>query len=188
MSDLEKALGILSDAEEALSTLMREALADQRYDDVATVAGATQLLTDLVGSLGSPPPSKQPSPRSNEKGPPSASYPRFAKDGDRLVKVGWSTKARQEYEHRTHRKVVRVFARVVRDRPEAADCFTMDDVLPLTYAGAKEIPSYQAYLALAWLRSVEAIRKDGRDGYRADLPKLSDQSLNGLWESLPKHA
>ena len=34
MSDLEKALGILSEAEEALSTLMREALADRRYDDL----------------------------------------------------------------------------------------------------------------------------------------------------------
>ena len=48
----------------------------------------------------------------------------------------------------------------------------MEDVLPLGYAGGKEIPSYQAYLALAWLRSVEAIRKDGREGYRADLLEL----------------
>ena len=30
VNDLEKALGILSEAEDALSTLMREALADQR--------------------------------------------------------------------------------------------------------------------------------------------------------------
>ena len=64
----------------------------------------------------------------------------------------------------------------------------MDDVLPLAYAGGKEIPSYQAYLALAWLRSVEAISKDGREGYRADLPKLSEESMNQLWESLPEHA
>ena len=225
MSDLEKALGILSEAEEALSTLMREALADQRYDDLAAVAEATQLLTDLVGSLESPSPEESSSPRSSETGlsrartgreraiasgarlqatknardvtpgvargvptdTPSASYPQFAKDGDRLVKVGWSTKARREYEHRTHRKVLRVFARVVRNRPQATDCFTMEDVLPLVYAGGKEIPSYQAYLALAWLRSVEAITKDGRDGYRADLHKLSDESLNGLWEALPEH-
>ena len=217
--DLKKALGILSEAEEALSTLMREALADQRYDDVATVAEATQLLTDLVGSLESPSrkdrdaglsgartrreetpasgaglpgtqnPRKEPRrvPSGAARGEPSGSYPQFAKDGDRLVKVGWSSKVRREYEHRTHRKVLRVFARVVRDRPEAADCFTMDDVLPLVYAGGKEIPSYQAYLALAWLRRVEAIRKEGRDGYRADLFKLSDESLKSLWESLPEH-
>ena len=53
MSELEKALGILSDAEEALSTLMREGLEEQRYDDVAAVAEVTQLLTDLIGSLPS---------------------------------------------------------------------------------------------------------------------------------------
>ena len=106
MSDLEKALGILSEAEEALSTLMREALADQRYDDLAAVAEATQLLTDLVGSLESP------SPQDKETG----------------LSRG-----------RTRRK-----------RSSAS--------------GAR-----------------------GRDGYRADLHKLSDESLNGLWEALPEH-
>ena len=202
------ALGVLSEAEEALSTLMREGLADQRYDDVAAVAQVTQLLTDLIGSLENPAqedretgPSKSrtgrektpaagagPPATKNASGTPRRSYPQFAKDGDRLVKVGWSAKSRQEYEHRTHRRVLWVFARVVRDRAEPADCFTMEDVLPLVYAGGKEIPSYQAYLALAWLRSVEAITKDGRDGYRADVFKLSDESLKSLWESLPEHA
>ena len=201
------ALRVLSEAEEALSTLMREGLADQRYDDVAAVAEVTQLLSDLIGSLENPAqedgetgPSKgrpgrgktlaggaRPPATKNATGAPSGSYPWFAKDGDRLVKVGWSGKGRQEYEHRTHRKVLWVFAGVVRNRRDATDCFTMEDVLPLVYAGGKEIPSYQAYLALAWLRSVEAITKDGRDGYRADLLKLSDESLNSLWESLPEH-
>ena len=212
MSDLEMALRVLSEAEEALSTLMREGLADQRYDDVAAVAEVTRLLTDLIGSLENPAqedretgPSKgrtgrenpprektpgagaRPPATKNARGAPRRSYPQFAKDGDRLVKVGWSGKGRQEYEHRTHRRVLWVFARVVHDRPEPADCFTMEDVLPLVYAGGKEIPSYQAYLALAWLRSVGAIRKDGRDGYRADVFKLSDESLKSLWESLPEH-
>ena len=184
VSDLEMALSVLSEAEEALSTLMREGLADQRYDDVAAVAEVTQLLTDLIGSLANP------AQEDRERGPskPRQSYPQFAKDGDRLVKVGWSGKNRQEYEHRTHRRVIWVFARVVRDRAEPADCFTMEDVLPLVYAGGKEIPSYQAYLVLAWLRSVEAITKDGRNGYRADVFKLSDESLKSLWESLPEHA
>ena len=54
VSDLEMALRVLSEAEEALSTLMREGLADQRYDDVAAVAKMTQLLTDLIGSLENP--------------------------------------------------------------------------------------------------------------------------------------
>ena len=63
----------------------------------------------------------------------------------------------------------------------------MEDVLPLVYEGGKEIPSYQAYLALAWLRSVEAITKDGRDGYRADLSKLSDENLKALWKSVSEY-
>ena len=48
------ALSVLTEAEEALSTLMREGLADQRYDDVAAVAEVTQLLSDLIGSLENP--------------------------------------------------------------------------------------------------------------------------------------
>ena len=208
MDDLEKALGILSEAEEALSTLMRGGLAEQRYDDVAAVAEVTQHLSDLMRSLETPSPGdeevgpskaddagrREPPARGirppwnkNHRGTPGGSYPQFARDGDRLVKVGWSSKARQEYEHRTHCKVLWAFARVVRDRPEAGDCFTMEDVLPLVYAGGKEIPSYQAYLALAWLRSVEAIRREGRHGYRPDLFKLSDENVRSLWESLPDH-
>ena len=54
VSDLEMALRVLSEAEEALSTLMHEGLADQRYDDVAAVAKVTQLLTDLIGSMENP--------------------------------------------------------------------------------------------------------------------------------------
>ncbi len=208
MDDLEKALGILSEAEEALSTLMRGGLAEQRYDDVAAVAEVTQHLSDLMRSLENsspgdeevgpskaedagrgktPTPGVGPPSDKNHRGTPGGSYPQFARDGDRLVKIGWSSKARQEYEHRTHRKVLWAFARVVRDRPDAANCFTMEDVLPLVYAGGKEIPSYQAYLALAWLRSVEAIRREGRHGYRPDLFKLSDESVMSLWESLPDH-
>ena len=207
MSELEKALGILSEAEEALSTLMREGLEAQRYDDVAAVAEVTQLLTDLIGSLENPATKVKETGSSKgrtrrrrtsaagaglpatkiSRGVPSGPYPRFAKHGDRLVKVGWSRKDRQEYEHRAHSKVVWVFAGVVRDRPQAADSFTMEDLLPLVDEAGKEIPSYQAYLALAWLRSVEAIAKNGRDGYRADLSKLSDESLKALWESVSEH-
>jgi len=207
MDDLGKALEILSEAEGALSTLMRRGLAEQRYDDVAAVADVTQLLSDLMRSVENPSPEDEergpskadagrgenptpgvrPPSDKNHRGTPGGSYPQFARDGDRLVKVGWSSKARQEYEHRTHRKVLWAFARVVRDRPDAANCFTMEDVLPLVYAGGKEIPSYQAYLALAWLRSVEAIRREGRHGYRPDLFKLSDESVMSLWESLPDH-
>ena len=110
MDDLEKALGILSEAEEALSTLMRGGLAEQRYDDVAAVAEVTQQLSDLMRSLETPSPGDEevgpskaddagrpetparglrPPWNKNHRGTPGGSYPQFARDGDRLVKVGW---------------------------------------------------------------------------------------------------
>ena len=82
MSDLEIALRVLSKAEEALSTLMREGLADQRYDDVAAVAEVTQLLTDLIGSLENPAQEDRetrPPATKNARGAPRRSYPQFAK-------------------------------------------------------------------------------------------------------------
>jgi hypothetical protein len=49
----------------------------------------------------------------------------------------------------------------------------MEEVLPLNNPGdGSELPSYQVYLSLAWLRAEDLIVQHGRQGY--SLPPGSD--------------
>ncbi len=205
MGELDRAIEILVEAEESLSALMREDLEHQWYDDVAAVADVAQRFSDFIRSLEGPRPKTEEastitrrrrrkkkratksSASSGTRRPTTAqraSYPRFRRDGDRLVKVGWSRKRRQEYEHRTPIHVVWTFATAVRKRDQSGP-FTMDDLLPLVGDDGKDLPSYQAYLALAWMRNAGVITKNGRDGYRADTDRLDKATVSALWDSVP---
>lgn len=110
--------------------------------------------------------------------------PRFLREADRLVKIGWSERDHRVYEHRAPRGTVFEFARLAHDKASDTTAFTMDDVLPLKDQAGKESPSYQAYLALAWLRTVGAIQRVGKDGYTAKRENLEREALEHLWNSL----
>ncbi|MBX3448932.1 MAG: hypothetical protein KF777_05190 [Planctomycetaceae bacterium] len=90
-------------------------------------------------------------------------YPRFSRQRNDLVKTGWSKKDRQEYQHRAPWAVVEALARRLND--ERGKVFTSDDVFPLTSPDGTDIPSYQAYLCLAWLRFEGLVVQEGRQGY-----------------------
>lgn len=60
----------------------------------------------------------------------------------------------------------------------------MDDLLPMTDQKGEEIPSYQAYLVLAWLRSLAAVQKASRGGYVCQSERLQQVQLDAAWEAL----
>lgn len=100
----------------------------------------------------------------NETEVEAAGYPRFVRDDEKLVKIGWSDRDQSTYEHRAPiESVLSVVARIgslgADGRP-----FRMDEVLPLN-GSAGEVPSYQAYLALAWLRSHNLVDRAGKTTY-----------------------
>jgi hypothetical protein len=109
-------------------------------------------------------------------------YPRFEREADRLIKVGWSSRDRRGYEHRASKSVVFRFAE--RLSSQSASPFSMDQVLPITDERGAELPSYQAYLAVAWLRSVGAVRKVGKEGYSVDPALVAPQALERFWLTL----
>jgi hypothetical protein len=114
-----------------------------------------------------------------------ASFPKFERDRDRLIKIGWSKKDKQVYEHRAPREAVsRVFADLM-ERSESSGQFRMEEVLPIKNADGADIPSYQVYLALAWLRDAGAIERRGNDGYVPRLSATKSASFNDLWEATP---
>ncbi len=109
-------------------------------------------------------------------------YPRFSRQRNDLVKTGWSKKDKQEYQHRAPWSVVEALARRLND--QRGKVFTTDDIFPLTNADGTDIPSYQAYLCLAWFRFEGLVVQDGRQGYyvSADTDVLT--TARAYWNSL----
>jgi len=63
--------------------------------------------------------------------------------------------------------------------------FTMDQILPVNDSAVTEVPSYQAYLALAWLRSLGLVQRKGKEGYALTNGALDNAKLQRLWNSVP---
>jgi hypothetical protein len=205
MTSVPEASGILADAEKGLRDLMQQKLRAQRYSEVAELAGMADALARLArGNPNSIPtsvhdatsPSEAAPARRASSSPPKRrvgakrrtaknGYPRFERDDDRLVKVGWSKKAREEYEHRAPRAAVLAFIEHLGSTAAKGKTFVIDELLPVHDAAGEELPSYQVYLTLAWLREVGAVEKKGRDGYVLLSGALDADRLSTLWDQLP---
>ena len=201
MSVSEELLVMLSGVEERLAARLRAAAEERSYQDIPVIAAVSQRVHDLIAELengkietrgnGT---AELLSTTRTKLGPATISttsggrstnrlaYPRFGRDGDRLVKVGWSKKAKSEYEHKASHATVLAVAETLRNL-EGKE-FSMEDVLPLSDMSGEGIPSYQAYLVLAWFCSLGAVRKEGRGGYVPMKAALDPQSIAAHWDKL----
>lgn len=112
-------------------------------------------------------------------------YPKFLREGDNLVKIGWSKRDRAPYEHKAPRRVVDLLVEALLRVGKGGRRFTSDVVFPLRdEKEGVEVPSYQSYLALAWLRAEELVVQHGRQGY--SLPPLDDlpRATEERWKEL----
>lgn len=94
-----------------------------------------------------------------------AGYPRFYRERDELVKIGWSKKRRAEYRHKAPWSIVQKVVQVIEEKGSRGTMFLLDDLLPVTNQDGSEIPSYQVYLVFAWLKQEHLIIQHGRRGY-----------------------
>lgn len=123
---------------------------------------------------------KAPSPAKQR---PAGAYPRFYREGDRLVKVAWSKKRRTEYQHRATWRVCQLVAQEIEARA-GGGVFTSDDLIPLRDPQDKrEVPSYQVYAVLAWFREAGLIAQHGRRGYTVRTPDLT-AAVQQAWAEL----
>lgn len=122
-------------------------------------------------------------PAGSRKGKPrKQQYPRFGRFRNELVKTGWSKKDKKEYQHRAPRQVVDLL-RMKLERFRGKD-FTSDELLPLSGDDGQEVPSYQAYLCLAWFRETAMIVKNGRQGYFVDGTADLKAAVEQHWQQL----
>lgn len=124
---------------------------------------------------------------SSRRFPEATTYPKFLRDGDQLIKIGWSKKEKAQYEHKAPKSVLGPLLQSLLAAGGDGHRFTTDDVLPLGEAGdGLEIPSYQSYLCIAWLRSEELIVQHGRQGYSLPQPDRFAASVEESWERLSR--
>jgi hypothetical protein len=116
-----------------------------------------------------------------------ADYPRFHRERDELVKIGWSKKQKAEYRHKAPKAVVLLVAQALQQKGAGGERFTFEELLPFRDrdTGA-DVPSYQAYLALAWLRHENLIVQHGRQGYSLAANINLMDALEERWKLLPK--
>jgi hypothetical protein len=205
MTGLHEALEIVGRAEAELRALIEKALTEQRYRDVAALAAVADKQAELVAAVGgtgsidaarisvggghlepdSGIAAEEELPGTLHKRPKrgAANYPRFQRDGDKLVKIGWSKQDARTYEHRAPKSAVFAFVKAVNELAGDGRLFTMEDVLPVV-DGDAEVPTYQAYLALAWLRSMEAIERQGKNGYVVRNSSCSPEAIKSYWSDL----
>jgi hypothetical protein len=209
MSDFSNAKDLIRGAEAGLRDIMQAALAQERYSDLAEVAPLASALSNLLQGVAAAAtcgntqiPSvattedtsrqivpralvaRQSRPNSREKTAHKRDdeYPRFEQDGDKLVKVGWSKKDRAEYEHRAPKETVFRIAEILNSTIGSGKVFAMDRVMPFKNIDGSEIPSYQAYLALAWFRMLGAVQERGKEGYVVVNGKLDASRLDDAWK------
>lgn len=117
----------------------------------------------------------------------SAQYPRFFRRAKNLVKVGWSKSARKEYSHRVGRALVDMVASVLAKLGTSDELFTANDFMPiLNPQDGTEIPSYQAYLCLAWFRKEGLVTQHGRQGYTIPEANSLTSKVAERWDALPR--
>src|SRR5438105_2007566 len=100
--------------------------------------------------------------------------------------MGWSKSDKATYEHRSPRDVLdRLVARIAKAGGRG-ERFTTEQIMPLHDSDGSELPSYQAYLCLAWLVAEGLIERYGRQGYTvADVTSLPP-AVDRAWSALPK--
>lgn len=204
MSTWSEALQVLGNAEAELRRLIERSLGQRKYDEVTDLARLADAVSQVVSLNNPEAPETQGSipetassaalvapklltARRRQKGASrTTGFPRFEREGDWLIKIGWSKRERTEYEHRAPRHVIHVLIAAIRAKRGEGSRFAAADIWPLKESARREIPSYQAYLALAWLRQEGIIIKEGRDKYSLKPAAATPDRIAEFWEALPE--
>jgi hypothetical protein len=199
MSDaIAQGVKVIQTAETALRDLMQDAVSNGQYEQVAVLARWAEQLSQL-GANGSSssvasrarangsvrdssdnPRQKRRSPRRSK-----SKYPMFRRSGDALVKIAWSKASKSEYQHLAPRDVAETLLEKMQTLSHDEELLTMDKVFPLTMKDGAEIPSYQSYVCLAWLRKIGAVTQHGRQGYSVVGDRDGSQVIEQHWSELP---
>lgn len=197
-----RAAAILGDAEADLRKLAAEAASVGDYAAIIKVAAWAKAVSDLVKSSAPEATPKlaarnsavtanaKPQTAPRRSGPRPAErkqYPRFFRHGDQLIRVAWSKREKKEYQHKAPHSALTALAAALAEAGKEGRVFSTDQVLPIRDpADGSEIPNYQSYVCIAWLKQTGLIDQHGRQGY--SVPRLAEfkDAVESIWRTLPK--
>jgi hypothetical protein len=198
MKNISGGIAILRDAERQLQELMAAAAKEGDYSGVNALmdwAFQLKLLVDRRGKEGRSEVRKNSSKqhlrtsresKRNRQRKRSAdrAYPKFVRDGDFLVKVGWSKSSREEYEHKAEKSDVFAVISAIAVAGSRGRSFQMEPLLPCKNSKSEKIPDYQAYLSLAWLRSLGLVEQQGRASYTIPMADSLQEDAGNQWRQI----
>ena len=207
MDRTRRALELIAACEAEIKQLIQGALAERRYEEIPQLASLASHLAVAasgiaataahVGQSGDEKVVAAVSDARMQEGAQDAevkakarhrradAYPRFERQGDRLVKIGWSKKDRAEYEHKAPLVAVEAVIEAIDQVTGKGAYLRVEDILPVKQKDEEEVPSYQVYLVVAWLREIGAIERLGNDGYRVQGDRAS-LDVQALWNQTPE--
>jgi hypothetical protein len=204
---IQEAVKVIRRCEAELKRVLQDAASRGDYDCLEQVTEWARQMSAIVQQTGEPPggrasppaqavgapvalplgdSSPAPARRTASKGRRSkkAGYPRFEKLGGDLVKIAWSRKEKSEYRHKAPRAIVDLLVARLLELSPGGESVTTDVLFPLVEPNGGEVPSYQAYLCLAWMRHLKVVAQDGRSGYHVlDAMNLRATVAEG-WKAL----
>lgn len=207
---LQTARELVRDLELRLRELIGSAAADGRYEDVAELAELTNHVGALVpaaavssGHHGSSDAEDktyvtvraQRGNSARRSGPRkvtsrASNYPFFCRQGDLLVKVGWSASAKREYEHRVPKAGVDALVKYLVGRRSNQFPVSVEAMVEALKADEDaKILGYQVYVVVAWLKREGWLAANGRHGYTLHRARgiAVASVVDTLWAQLPAH-
>lgn len=132
-------------------------------------------------------PRSETTPQASPK-PKKSDYPKFLREKQDLVKLGWSPREKGPYEHRVPKAALDAVVAVVASMGKAGHRFTMDEVHKALASAkrADHVPSYQTYAVASWLKWAGMVLQHGRQGYTIVRPQTFATSIEAAWQSLPQ--
>ena len=105
---------------------------------------------------------------------------------DELLKIGWSKRKKKEYKHSAPRRLTLALGRAIAEAGGSDGMVASEGFFPLDDPDDhSEVPSYQAYVVLAWLVEAGVVKKHGRQGYTVASPDSLSDTVEERWAALP---
>lgn len=207
MTSVQRLKQLIADLDEAARREIASAASEGRFDELPSLAPLAKEIAALATRWGLRPLSERPATPIQEepvspsvkvetspKAPKAADrlkktdYPRFLREKQDLVKLGWSPREKGPYEHRVPKTRVDAVVAAVASRGKSGHRFAMEEI-PEALAGTKgaeAIPSYQVYAVVSWLKWAGMVIQHGRQGYTVVRPQTFASSIESAWQSLPQ--
>jgi hypothetical protein len=154
---------------------------------------APNLLIDLISrgnrhrrvGVGTEP-EAQPISRARAKGEEIGGYPKFIREDEKLVKIGWSPRKSKEYRHTCKFTDLLLFASRLSGETCAGGPAKLTEILPIKDSQGKFMDNCKIYTCLDWLQHTGLLKRHGKRGYAFEATVGLAGEIENRFRALPQ--